>query len=128
MRRPGLTLVLVSLWTLGGLRADAAVGRTGQFVLGVLTACLLALLVHLQEPVLRAQTLGVVAVATVGEVVGSLLWGVYQYRLDNLPAFVPPGHGLVHLAGASLAAFAAARRTVLVASRSPARSAGGSPA
>ena len=25
--------------------------------------------------------------------------GAYTYRLDNLPAFVPPGHGLVYLAG-----------------------------
>jgi hypothetical protein len=26
--------------------------------------------------------------------------GVYVYRLDNVPLFVPPGHGLVYLAGA----------------------------
>ena len=25
--------------------------------------------------------------------------GAYEYRLGNLPAFVPPGHGLVYLAG-----------------------------
>jgi hypothetical protein len=36
-------------------------------------------------------------------VTGSLLWGVYHYRLHNLPLFVPPAHGLVYLAGLSLA-------------------------
>ena len=34
---------------------------------------------------------------------GSLIWGVYHYRLHNLPMFVPPAHGLVYLAGLSLA-------------------------
>ena len=61
------------------------------------------------------QTLGVVAFATVGEVTGSLIWGVYHYRLHNLPLFVPPAHGLVYLTGFSLAAGAAPPRAPLVA-------------
>jgi hypothetical protein len=40
--------------------------------------------------------------ATVGEVTGSLLWGVYTYRLGNLPLFIPPAHGLVYLSGLAL--------------------------
>jgi hypothetical protein len=44
-----------------------------------------------------------VAFATLGEVTGSLVWGVYTYRLHNLPLFVPPAHGLVYLTGFSLA-------------------------
>jgi hypothetical protein len=51
----------------------------------------------------RAQALGVVAFATIGEVTGSLIWGVYHSRLHNLPLFVPPAHGLVYLTGLSLA-------------------------
>ena len=39
------------------------------------------------------QTLAVVGIATLGEIVGSLVWGLYGYRLENLPAFVPPGTG-----------------------------------
>jgi hypothetical protein len=50
----------------------------------------------------RAQALLVVAVATCGEIVGSIIWGVYTYRLENLPLFVPPGHGLVYLTGFAL--------------------------
>jgi hypothetical protein len=63
----------------------------------------------------RAQALGVVAFATVGEVTGSLLWGVYSYRFDNLPLFVPPAHGLVFLTGVSLAAALARHGRALVA-------------
>jgi hypothetical protein len=47
----------------------------------------------------RARALLVVVVASCAEVIGSIVLGAYTYRLDNLPAFVPPGHGLVYLAG-----------------------------
>jgi hypothetical protein len=36
-------------------------------------------------------------------VTGSIVWGVYRYRLHNLPTFIPPAHGLVFIAGLSLA-------------------------
>ena len=55
------------------------------------------------SPERRAQALGVVFFATIGEVTGSIIWGVYHYRLHNLPLFVPPAHGLVYLTGLSLA-------------------------
>jgi hypothetical protein len=35
-------------------------------------------------------------------VTGSLVWGVYHYRLHNLPLFIPPAHGLVYLSGVAL--------------------------
>ena len=86
------------------LAVDARVGYGGQLALGVATwAVLGALLVRIPAE-RRVQTLGVVAFATVGEVTGSLVWGVYSYRLHNLPLFIPPAHGLVFVAGLSLAA------------------------
>jgi hypothetical protein len=60
------------------------------------------------------QTLAVVGIATLGEVIGSIIWGVYTYRLENLPTFVPPGHGLMYLAGMSLATLASRRPSVLL--------------
>lgn len=87
---------------------------TGQVLLGILTCGVLAALLWIHEPAARLQALAVVAVASVGEVVGSLLWGVYSYRLHNLPVFVPPGHGLVYLAGMSLATLAGRRLTWLL--------------
>ena len=116
MSRPAaITLATVTAWAAGGLWLDAHVGATGQLVLGILTACVLAGLLTLQSADVRFLALGVVAIATVGEVVGSLIWGLYGYRLDNLPAFVPPGHGLVYLAGVSVATLCAARPPLLLA-------------
>jgi hypothetical protein len=114
-RLPLATAVVVGAWTVGGLWADSHVGGSGQLALGVFTAGVLAALLVFHPTAVRLQTLAVVGIATVGEVVGSILWGVYTYRLDNLPAFVPPGHGLVYLCGLTLAALAARRPNLLLA-------------
>ena len=85
-----------------------------QLGLGVLTwLVLIGALVRVPAE-RRVQALGVVAFATIGEVTGSLIWGVYHYRLHNLPLFVPPAHGLVFLTGLSLAAALRARTRALV--------------
>jgi hypothetical protein len=113
-RLPLITLSAVGVWTVGGLLLDRHVGHTGQLGLGLLTVCVLAVLLAFHPRVVRLQTLAVIVIATVGEVVGSIIWGLYTYRLENLPAFVPPGHGLVYLAGLSLAALMRDRATVLL--------------
>jgi len=74
-----------------------------QLALGVLTWAVLFAALSRVSVERRAQTLAVVVFATIGEVTGSLIWGVYHYRLHNLPLFVPPAHGLVYLTGLSLA-------------------------
>jgi hypothetical protein len=85
-----------------------------QLALGVLTCgVLLAALTQVSSE-RRAQALAVVAFATLGEAVGSLLWGVYRYRLHNLPLFVPPAHGIVYLSGLALAAALQRHTRVLV--------------
>ena len=66
-------------------------------------------------PLVRAQAVGVVLFATVGEVTGSLVWGVYHYRLHNLPLFIPPAHGLVYLSGIALSRSLRARAVVWAA-------------
>jgi hypothetical protein len=88
-----------------------------QLALGVLTWLVLAAVLVRVSPERRAQALGVVVFATIGEVTGSLIWGVYSYRLHNLPLFVPPAHGLVYLTGLALATALArhARALVIVA-------------
>jgi hypothetical protein len=85
-----------------------------QLGLGLLTWLVLLVALSRVSPERRAQALGVVAFATVGEVTGSLVWGVYHYRLHNLPLFVPPAHGLVYLTGLSLAALLARHVRALV--------------
>ena len=84
------------------LAADTQVGYGGQICLGLLTIAVLLAALWPLEPLARAQALGVVGFATIGEVTGSLLWGVYHYRLHNLPLFIPPAHGLVYLSGVAL--------------------------
>jgi hypothetical protein len=74
-----------------------------QLALGAVTWVVLAAALTRVPLDRRVQALGVVAFATVGEVTGSLIWGVYHYRLHNLPLFVPPAHGLVYLTGLALA-------------------------
>jgi hypothetical protein len=91
------------------LAVDTQVDARAQLLLGLAAWIGLALALRGLPPLLRAQTLVVVVVATCAEVVGSIIWGVYTYRLENLPSFVPPCHGLVYLAGASLAAAATNR-------------------
>lgn len=106
-----MTRALAIVAFVGALLAvDTQVGSRGQLLLGAAAWVALALALRGASPPLRAQALVVVPVATCAEVVGSVIWGVYAYRLDNLPAFVPPSHGLVYLAGAAIAT--AARNTV----------------
>jgi hypothetical protein len=76
----------------------------GQLALGVLTWLVLLVSLARVSGERRAQTLAVVCFATIGEVTGSLIWGVYHYRLHNLPLFIPPAHGIVYLTGLSVAA------------------------
>jgi hypothetical protein len=86
-----------------------------QLALGVLTWAVLAAVLARVPVERRVQALGVVAFATIGEVTGSLIWGVYAYRLHNLPLFVPPAHGLVYLTGLALASALARHVRALVA-------------
>ena len=84
------------------LAADQWADERGQLGIAAATWAVLFLACRPLSAERRAQVVLVVAVATCGEIVGSLIWGVYTYRLDNLPLFVPPGHGLVYLTGLRL--------------------------
>jgi hypothetical protein len=86
----------------GLLALDHYANYHEQLALGVLTFAVLAGALSRVSLKTRVQTLGVVCFATIGEVTGSLIWGVYHYRLHNLPLFVPPAHGLVYLTGFAL--------------------------
>ena len=97
------------------LAVDTRVGLGGQIGLGVLTFAVLAAALIPLAPLARAQALGVVVFATIGEVTGSLIWGLYHYRLHNLPLFVPPAHGLVYLSGLALAGTLPKRPLVWIA-------------
>jgi len=84
------------------LAVDTQVDLSGQLVLGALTWIALLVAARPLPVERRAQVAVVICAATVAELTGSILWGVYSYRLHNLPTFVPPAHGLVFMAGLSL--------------------------
>ena len=88
------------LYTAIGLYADSRITALWQqYLLGLLTFAVLSLAASKAPREQRAQVWTCVAVATCFEVFGSLVWGIYRYRLHNLPLFVPPGHGIVYLFG-----------------------------
>ena len=68
-----------------------------QHVLGVFAWLILVGATRFSPPTERRQVWIMVAVASAVEVWSSLVWGIYRYRYDNVPMFVPPGHGLVYL-------------------------------
>jgi hypothetical protein len=86
----------------GVLWLDRYVTEQQQLLLGAATWAVLLLACRGLPSERLAQVVLVVLVATCTELVGSVLWGVYEYRLGNLPSFVPPGHGLVYLTGLRL--------------------------
>jgi hypothetical protein len=100
--RPWLFCAFVVAFFLAVFRIDVAVGLGGQLVLGAVTWLVFGAALLPLTPEGRVRALLVVAAATCMEVVGSIVWGVYTYRLGNLPLFVPPGHGLVYLTGLRL--------------------------
>jgi hypothetical protein len=107
--------VVLPAYLAGLLALDTQVSFHGQLALGGLTFAVLAMALRPLATLVRAQAVGVVLFATVGEVTGSLVWGVYHYRLHNLPLFIPPAHGLVYLSGIALCRSLRARAVVWAA-------------
>lgn len=94
-----VAIVALVAYAAAMLAADRFVGPGGQTLLGAVTAAVLVAACRPLSAEQRVQVGGVVVVATCFEVIGSVIWGVYRYRLGNLPLFVPPGHGLVYVTG-----------------------------
>ncbi len=98
--KPYWLKIYLLVYTPLGLLADSRVtAQWQQYLLGCLTFTVLYLAAFKAPKEQRVQVWTCVAVATCFEVFGSLVWGVYRYRLHNLPLFVPPGHGIVYLFG-----------------------------
>ncbi len=56
-----------------------------------------------EKPLVRVQVAIAVLFATAGEHFASLYMGGYIYQFHNVPAYVPPGHGMVYLTAVALA-------------------------
>lgn len=71
-------------------------GLLQQLALGIATALFLWYFARSSE-VRTSQIVCCIIVATIGEVVLSLGWGLYSYRHAIIPFYVPPGHGLFYI-------------------------------
>jgi len=89
-------------WIAVVLTIDAHGSLTTQRLLGLATWILLLAALRRESATVRIQTSVVVVFATTMEYICSPLLEVYVYRFDNVPAYVPPGHGLVYLAAWSI--------------------------
>ena len=100
----GIVVFCISL----GLYLDGDASPWGRDLLGqyFLGACAWGFLVALlsREPIpIRLQVAIAMLAATTCEYTFAPLYHIYTYRFDNVPAYVPPGHGMVYLTAVVLA-------------------------
>jgi hypothetical protein len=95
--------VAFALFVAIALPLDRATSVLEQATLGLTAWAFLFLALWLQPPAVRVQVAVLVVLATFLEIIGSIVWGAYRYRLENLPLYVPAGHGLFYLAALRVA-------------------------
>jgi hypothetical protein len=101
---------VVAVWVVIVLGLDTGASLLQQRLLGAGTWLLLLAVLRGESRATRIQVAVVVLYASTVEYVFAGWLGVYVYRLHNVPAFVPPGHGLVYLAALVLGRSALAHR------------------
>lgn len=95
----GFTFFCVALC----LYLDANASLAKQQAMGLCAWFFLLCLLHGENKEVRMQVAIAIAFATVGEHFASPFMGGYTYRFHNVPAYVPPGHGMVYLTAVALA-------------------------
>jgi hypothetical protein len=93
----------------GGLVLDIALGWTGQHLATAWTFAVWGWLFWRGTMELRRLLVCCTAIAGAGELVLSLVWGLYDYQFGNIPLFVPPGHALLMTLGLIISANVSAR-------------------
>lgn len=95
---------LIVITIAGGLLLDYHWLKYGQIVVSAATWVVCLGLFARSGVRARPTLIACLVFATLGEVFLSLIWGLYQYRLANIPLFVPPGHVLLFYLGTQAAA------------------------
>jgi hypothetical protein len=85
------------------LLSDANGSIEKQNALGICAWLFLLGLLLGENKEIRMQVGIAMAFATIGEHFASPFMGGYTYRFHNVPAYVPPGHGMVYLTAVALA-------------------------
>lgn len=97
-------LVLVVVTIAGGLLVDHHAGLAGQLAVGVWAWAAFFRILHTAPAEWRLPLYLCLVWSTAGEIFLSLVWGLYTYRLENVPFFIPPGHVLLFYSGLVMAA------------------------
>lgn len=101
------TLILFGAFVaafLVALRVDSTATAEVHLAVGIGTWAFLLVALALQPRAVRLQVAILMVIATTLEIVGSIVWGAYRYRLGDLPLFVPAGHGIFYLVALRTAA------------------------
>lgn len=98
-----VTLTLIVTTFLLGLIIDQHAGLAGQLAVSVWTWGVFFWLLRTSPCEWRLPFYACLVWATAGEIFLSLVWGLYTYRLENIPLFIPPGHVLLFYLGLVLA-------------------------
>ncbi|HET9579844.1 MAG TPA: hypothetical protein VFP44_18565 [Usitatibacter sp.] len=94
--------LLILLTIAGGLVVDQHLAH-GPVIVSAIAWLVLAALWARRPRHERPALAACLVFATAGEAFLSLVWGLYAYRLGNIPLFVPPGHVLLFFLGMQLA-------------------------
>jgi hypothetical protein len=97
------TITLCAAVLAAALVLDWLAPLWGQLAAGLLTWAVALAFIGRADAAQRPMLFWCMAWATAGELFCSLAWGLYTYRLGNIPHFVPPGHVLLFLMGWHLA-------------------------
>jgi hypothetical protein len=86
-----------------GLALDQGLAFWGQAITNVVVWGLFLHCLRRAQAYEQVMFASCLVYATLGEVFLALVWGLYDYRLGNVPLFVPPGHVLLFMLGRALA-------------------------
>ena len=102
VRRGVVPLVLLTLAV--GIPVDASGAWWAQPLVSLWTWGALAWIAAAAPAAERRALAACVVLATAGELFLKDVWGLYEYRLHNLPLFIPAGHALVYAAATRMSA------------------------
>lgn len=116
LTRRDAAVVILALTTLAiGIPVDASGAWWAQPIVSTWTWAVLGAIIALSRASERRELVACVVLATLGELFLKDVWGLYVYRLDNLPLFIPPGHALVYASARRMARIAPSWLPVAVA-------------
>lgn len=95
LKTSALIFILITL----GLMADQWLQPHGQWLVNIVVWAFFALFLFKTEKADQKKWWICLLLATLGEIVLSDLFGLYSYRENSIPLFVPPGHVLLYASG-----------------------------